>query len=235
MAYLKFLKSEKVYKAKVIPNGNVVTLKFEENKKISTAGFDVFLDEKCEVDIGDGYYHDFKTLYRADDVTEKYNGYQLSNNGSVYEEPEPPEPYEPTLEEVRESKVAEMESVQASTIQQGVDVELSNGSTEHFTLTANDQISLMGLQIQIAQGVEQIPWHTSDQEEHCKYYSNTDMALIVAKAMEFVTYHVTYLRDLRIYIRSLQEKEDVETVFYGMTIPEEYRSQPLIDLMAASL
>ena len=156
-----------------------------------------------------------------------------SKDGSVYVEPEPIEPYIPTLEEVQEAKVMEMESVQAETIQSGVDVQLSDGSTKHFTLTANDQISLMGLQTQIAQGVEQIPWHTSDQEKHCEYYSNADMALIVTNAMAFVTYHVTYLRDLRIYIRSLQTKEEVEAVSYGISIPEEYQSEPLADLLAA--
>lgn len=82
------------------------------------------------------------------------------------------EPYIPTLKEVQEEKVIEMENNQAETIQYGVDVQLSDGSVKHFTLTANDQISLMGLQAQIAQGVDQIPWHTSDQEEHCEYYSN---------------------------------------------------------------
>lgn len=236
MAYLKFLNSEKIYKTKVIPNGNVATLKFDSEKEVSTAGFDLFLDESCEVDIGGNFYHDFTTIYRNDETTEEYNGYQLSKDGSVYVAPEPepePEPYVPTLEEVQEAKVAEMESIQAETIQSGVDVQLSDGSTEHFPLTANDQISLMGLQTQVAQGAEQIPWHTSDQSEPCKYYSNADMGLITAKAMAFVTYHVTYFRDLRIYIRSLQTKEEVEAVFYGTVIPEEYQSEPLADLLAA--
>lgn len=233
MAYIRFLGSDLIYKASVIPVDNIVTLKFDSEKEVSAAGFDLFLDEDCKVDIGENFYHGFTTIYRNDSVTAEYNGYQLSNDGSVYVAPEPPEPYIPTLEEVQEAKVMEMESVQAETIQSGVDVQLSDGSTEHFTLTANDQISLMGLQTQVAQGVEQIPWHTSDQGEPCKYYSNANMALITAKAMAFVTYHVTYLRDLRIYIRNLQSKEEVEEVFYGTSIPEEYQSEPLADLLAA--
>ncbi|MCU6748057.1 hypothetical protein OCV51_10405 [Faecalicatena acetigenes] len=235
MAYLRFLNSQKIYKTKVVPSGNIVTLKFDNEKEVSTAGFDLFLDEKCEVNIGDNFYHNFKTIYRNDDTTAEYNGYQLSNDGSVYIDPEPPEPYEPTLQEAVEQKVAEMESEQSVTIQNGVDVQLSNGNTEHFTLTAYDQISLMGLQTQVIQGSENIPWHTSNQDEHCKYYSNTDMALIVSKAMEFVTYHVTYLRDLRIYIRSLKTKEEVASIFYGTIIPEEYQSHPLADLLAANV
>lgn len=59
------------------------------------------------------------------------------------------------------------------------------------------------------------------------------MALITTAAVEYVTWHVTYFRDLRIYIRSLQTKEEVEAVTYGMAIPEEYHSEPLKAMMAA--
>ena len=108
-----------------------------------------------------------------------------------------------------------------------------DGSIEHFTLTERDQTSLVGLQGQVAAGEQNIPWHTSDEEEHCKFYSNADMAKITATAMEYVTWHVTYFRDLRIYIRALTEIEEVEKVTYGMTIPEEYQSEPLKTMIAA--
>ena len=109
MAYVRFLGDESVRKAIVVPNDkeNIVTLKFEEEKEVNTSGFDLFLDEECEVDIGGDSYHRFTTMYRNDETTEEYNGYQLSNDGSVYVPPEPepePEPYEPTLEELKEQK-----------------------------------------------------------------------------------------------------------------------------------
>ena len=137
--------------------------------------------------------------------------------------------YVPTLEEIQSQKVSEMNDAQQVTIQQGMDIQLSDGHTEHFTLTDHDQTSLMGLQTLVAQGVESIPWHTSDQAEHCKYYSNADMAIITTKALQFVTYHVTYFRDLRIYIRALTDKEKVKTINYGMLIPVEYQSEVLKD------
>ena len=141
--------------------------------------------------------------------------------------------YVPTMEELKESKVVEMNAAQQAVIQQGIDVTLTDGTVEHFTLTDHDQTSLMGLQTQVAQGAEQIPWHTSDQTEHCKYYSNADMLLIVTAAMQYVTFHVTYFRDLRIYINAMEDKESVEAVTYGIVIPEEYRSEVLKDLYAA--
>ena len=194
---------------------------------IQTDGIQISRDKKPD-DIWD--YSDYTTIYR-----EIEGGVQFSNDGSVYIEPEPipePEPYVPTLEEVQERKVTEINNAQQAIIAQGIDVTLTDGTTEHFTLTDHDQTSLMGLQAQVVQGVEQIPWHTSDQSEHCKFYSNADMALITTAAMSCVTWHVTYFRDLRIYIRSLTTKEEVEAVAYGMDIPAEYRSEPLKAMIA---
>ena len=58
------------------------------------------------------------------------------------------------------------------------------------------------------------------------------MNIITTKAMAFVTYHVTYFRDLRIYINSFQTKEEVEAITYGIIIPDEYKSDVLKDLEA---
>lgn len=174
-----------------------------------------------------GKYERFTTLYR-----ELEDGFILSDDGSVYVEPEPtPEP-EISLDEVKESKVSEMNDIQQKLIAQGVDVTLSDGSIEHFSLTERDQTSLVGLQAQVAIGAESIPWHTSDEDEHCKFYSNADMAKITSSALSYVVWHVTYFRDLRIYIRSLESKEEVEQVTYGMDIPEAYQSEPLKAMLA---
>lgn len=139
--------------------------------------------------------------------------------------------YVETLEEVKARKVDEMNQSQQTAIQNGVDVTLTDGTIEHFTLTDHDQTSLLGLVGQVQMGVEKIPWHTSDHDEHCKYYSNADMQLIVNKAMCVITYHITYYRDLRIYInQGLNTKEEVEAVEYGIQIPNEYKSDVLKDL-----
>lgn len=177
-----------------------------------------------------GKYDGFTTLYR-----ELEDGFILSDDGSVYVEPIEPEPEpepEISLDEVKEAKVTEMNEIQQKLIAQGIDVTLSDGSTEHFSLTERDQTSLVGLQAQVAIGAENIPWHTSDEDEHCKFYSNADMAKITETAMSFVTWHVTYFRDLRIYIRSLDSKEEVQQVTYGMEIPEAYQSEPLKAMLA---
>ena len=203
-----------------------------EGVEKNTSGFQL-LTEKGYVF---GKYEEFTTLYK-----EEESGFILSNDGSVYVEPEPmpepepepePEPYEPTLEDSQEAKVNEMNMAQQGIIAAGVDVVLTNGTTEHFTLEDHDQTSLVGLQSQVAAGEENIPWHTSDERQHCKFYSNAETRKITTTAMNYVTWHVTYFRDLRIYIRSLTEKEDVEKITYGIDIPEAYQSEPLKAMMA---
>lgn len=191
---------------------------------VKTSGFTLAREGKEEV-LGD--YSDYTTVYR-----EIEGGVQFSNDGSTWAEPEPPEPYIPTLDEVKEAKVAEMNAVQQSIIAAGVTVKLSDGSEEHFTLTEKDQISLFGLKDGLNDGEEKLPWHVDDESIHCRYYTPENTRTITTTARRFVIFHVTYFRDLRIYIRSLQTKEEVEAIPYGIMIPEEYQSDPLKDMLA---
>lgn len=195
---------------------------------VNTSGFHLVTDGGAVF----GKYEDFTTLYR-----EINGGFQLSNDGSVYVNPEPepePEPYVPTLEEIQEEKVTEMNVAQQNMIQNGgFEIALADGIVEHFDLTDHDQISLNALDSKVKEGIEQIPWHTSDDTEHCKFYSNADMKNIVEGAFNYIAYQITYFRDLRIYIRSLTDVAVIETVTYGMYIPEEYQSEPLKAMLAA--
>lgn len=178
-------------------------------------------------------YPEYTTLYR-----EIEGGLQFSSDGSVYIEPQKPEPtpeepYVPTLEEAKASKIAEMEAVKQAAMDAGINVTLADSSIEHFSLEDKEQKLLMALQVNVAAGDEKIPWHTSDETEHCKYYSNADMRSIITEASMYGTYHETYIRDIRIYINSLEDKESVEAVYYGMVIPEKYRSEVLQDIYTA--
>lgn len=226
MQILKYNKDSKQYEISFrILNENVVEL--QGDFPVQTNGF--MLSRDGEEWYGD--YSDYTTVYRQVD-----DRVQFSNNGSVYTPPEPipePEPYVPTLEEVQEAKVAEMQMTQKAVIAEGITVVLEDGTEEHFTLSTDDKTYLMGLQIKVAAGKEILPWHTSDESEHCKFYTNADMAKITSAAMDFVTWHETYFPDLRIYIRSLDSREAVEAVTYGMEIPEGHRSEPLQAMMAA--
>lgn len=170
-----------------------------------------------------GKYEDYTTLYR-----EIQGGFLLSNDGSVYVEPEPvpePEPYEPTLEELKEQKISEVSDACKDTIHAGVDVELPTGSTEHFSLKEEDQINLFGKQAQISAGITQLEYH---QDGHpCRYYTVEEMTAIVTAAMQFVSYHTTYCNSLYTWIDAVTDKEDLQEITYGASIPFEYQSEVL--------
>ena len=233
--YLRFKNDKNIYDLKItIPQSGLVMLHSPLPEGIDlTAGFELLTCKNNGVVYGK--YLEYTTIYK-----ELENGSViLSNDGSVWEpapEPEPlpePEPYIPTIEELQEAKVKEMNNAQQMAIQAGINVTWTDGTVEHFTLSDHDQTSLMGLQAQVAQGIENIPWHTSDESEHCKFYSNADMELITSTALSYVIWHVTYFRDLRIFIRSLQTKEEIENITYGVEIPVEYQSEPLKAMIAA--
>lgn len=229
MNYIRFVGSDIVHEVNLKQiSPNLVQINAPIPSADISAGFEVLTRPKNGKVFGD--YKKYTTIYG----TKEDGSIVLSNDGSIYNPPSEPdytpeEPYEPTLEQLQETKVTEMNNAQQSAIQQGLDITLSDGTVEHFTLKDQDQTSLMGLQTLVAQGLERIPWHNADQSEHCKYYSNADMAIITSKALQFVTFHVTYFRDLRIYVRALEDKEAVSNVFYGMSIPEKYQSDVLKD------
>lgn len=168
-----------------------------------------------------GDYSQFKTLYRT-----VKNGYQLSDDGFVYMEPETIPPYVPTLDDIKEQKISEVSNTCQQIIFDGIDINLSIGE-KHFGLTIEDQLNLFGKQSQLISGEEKFEYHADG--ESCIYYSKEDMLKIIESAMKFVSYHTTYCNSLFQWINSLENKEQIEKIKYGDDIPEEYQSEVLKD------
>ena len=136
--------------------------------------------------------------------------------------------YVPTLEEVKTQKKAEISAVCESAVHSGVDVKIGE-EWEHFSLETNDQINLFGKQYQLTNGAEWVEYH---QDGHpCKYYSAADMMKIITAAMEWVSYHTTYCNALNMWIIGAASKDEVNTIYYGADIPEEYQSEVLKDYL----
>ena len=159
----------------------------------------------------------------------------LSNDGSVYVPPEPvkpepaPEPEPPTLEEVKAEKRQEISSMCEQTIYSGIMVEMPAGF-EHFSLTEKDQLNLFGKQVQLASGAERLEYH---QDGHpCRYYTAEEMQVIIAAATEHVSYHTTYCNSLNMWVAGAETMKELEGIFYGAEVPEEYQSEVLKDYLA---
>ena len=168
----------------------------------------------------------YETVYKQEEQT-----VYLSNDGSVYVPPAPPEPvpdpepYVPTLAEVKASKKAEISAACEQVIYSGFDVTLSDGGSYHFSLTIKDQLNLFGKQAQLASGAEQVEYHADGHP--CRYYSAADMQDIIEAAMWYVNYHTTYCNALNMWIEGCESAEEVQEIFYGADVPEEYRSEVL--------
>lgn len=166
------------------------------------------------------------TVYRDEGQT-----VYLSDDGSAYVPPAdpepvtPPEPYEPTIAELQSSKKQEISQACEQAIYSGVSVTLADGSTEHFALTEHDQLNLFGKQVQLAAGIEQLEYHSDGRP--CRYYSAADMKNIVEKAMWHVSYHTTYCNALNMWIVGCESAEEVQQIFYGADVPEQYQSEVL--------
>jgi hypothetical protein len=166
------------------------------------------------------------TVYRNEGKT-----MYLSDDGSVYVPPAdlepvtPSEPYEPTLAELQAYKKQEISAACEQEIYSGVDVTFADGSAEHFSLTEHDQLNLFGKQVQLAAGVEQLEYHSDGQA--CRYYSATDMQLIIAAAMQFVSYHTTYCNAINMWILGCESTKELQAIYYGADIPEKYQSDVL--------
>ena len=170
----------------------------------------------------------WNTVYRDEGQT-----VYLSDDGSVYQTPDPdtggeilpPEPYVPTLEELQAAKKREISQACETAIYSGVDVTFTDGSVEHFSLTEHDQLNLFGKQVQLAAGAEQMEYHSDGQP--CRYYSAADMQTIITAAMQFVSYHTTYCNAINMWIAGCESTEEVQAIYYGADVPERYQSDVL--------
>ena len=152
-------------------------------------------------------------------------------DNTIIEKPED-ENYVPG-ESILEDKIVRLDIECTKTINNGTDVTLSDGTVEHFTLDAKDQSNLLGIGIELLTGADQIMWHVDDKTEHCKFYSAADAWTIIQTLTVFKKYHITYFRDLRIYVSSLTNDEEIMNINYGFALPDEFKSDVLKSLEAS--
>ena len=218
MAYIRFLGEKTPHKATVIPTNNIVTVKFGTDVIENKNGFDLFLDKECTIDIGGTFYQKFTTIYRNDSVTKKYNGYQLSNDGSVYVEPEispNPKPYNPTVDEVKESKKAEIKMKVQNEILSDVMI-----ASYAFDYNESDMIAIRNAyEDSISSGMSVILKDSTGQSRELNEEEITDLY----KKQEIKRLEKeSYAQCLLDYIDGLTSKEAVNSVEYGDELTGKY-------------
>ncbi|MFR6219784.1 MAG: acyl carrier protein, partial [Enterocloster bolteae] len=140
MEKIRIGKEEQRYEISCIrpESANVLEIVFSSAIPAIWGDITIYTDDGTEATT----LHGYETVWKQEG-----NRVWLSNDGSVYtppappepaEPPEPPEPYVPTLEEVRAGKKAEVSAACEQIIYAGINVTLSDGTTEHYSLTEHD-------------------------------------------------------------------------------------------------
>lgn len=137
-----------------------------------------------------------------------------------------------TLEYLKTQKIKEMSHICNQTITNGFDITLSDGKEHHFSLTTQDQLNLITLSAMVSAGETTIPYHADG--ELCKHFSINDIENVIHTATIFKTYHTTYYNSLKEFIESIQDRNEVSNIYYGVTIPNEYQSEILKELLSNS-
>lgn len=134
------------------------------------------------------------------------------------------------LQQLIERRIEDFSSACQERIIRGFDIILSDGETHHFSMELPDQIKISKLNDKALAGETFLPYHADD--EPCKVYSAEDINAIYSAAERLVEYETTYFNSLKIYIRSMIDRNDVNNLRYGDEIPEEYQTDVLKMMLA---
>ena len=210
---------------------NLVQIKFDENErpsdKILLSGFEV-LNENTLKNQSSDYYHNYKTIYREIDE----NTIILSNDESIYYEGDSEggyvdidsdstliEGYVPTLEESKEIKINALSKICNQSIVNGVDVNI-DGEIEHFSYKDEDQVNIKEI-FDLAMQT-QVPLYYHADGKSCKKYTVEQIVNIYATNATNKMHHITYFNQLKLYVESLESKDEVNVVEYGDELTGDY-------------
>lgn len=124
------------------------------------------------------------------------------------------------LEEVKENFIKYAKLMCSAYIELGVDIELSDGNTYHFSLTSEDQQNI-NLAYELANLTkESVPYHADNNT--CKLYTVEDISKIHFESAIHITYYQTCFNLLKEYIKNCNDAETIIKSYYLMKLPDEY-------------
>ena len=126
------------------------------------------------------------------------------------------------LKNIKEMKISELSSLCEATIHAGIDVETTQG-VEHFSLSDQDQINLTNWLISAKSLGGEYLYHADGKD--CRVFSSDEIIKIGTAGMSFKTYHLSRFQKLKIWVKRLQTKEDVEAVQYDSQLPEDLQEE----------
>ena len=129
------------------------------------------------------------------------------------------------LAKTKSEQLAILSGVCSNKITSGFTVQLLDGKSYSFKLTAEDQLNLMRLENQLTAGETTFIYHATNMP--CRVFTRNDMLTIVNAFKRHVLYHTTYFNAVKQHIQSLTDIDKVNTFSYGMDV-SKYVEDPAI-------
>ena len=120
-----------------------------------------------------------------------------------------------TLEEAVSNKLAELSTECENAIKNGITID-----DQTYSMTDQDQINLEVLKGIIKDGATEVSYHAND--ESCRMYTKDEFMMIYLTCMSHKIHHITYYNQLKRYVKSLDNVEEIMSISYGQELTGEY-------------
>nr|DAV11651.1 MAG TPA: protein of unknown function (DUF4376) [Caudoviricetes sp.] len=119
------------------------------------------------------------------------------------------------LSQAKQRKINEISLTSQSMIINGVEF-----NSKRYRLNTTDQINMSALSA-MAQMGNKVPYHADG--EICRIFEPEEMVQLAQTATNWIVYHTTYFNLLKHQILEYDNLEDVEKVYYGTKLKDEYQ------------
>ena len=126
------------------------------------------------------------------------------------------------LSVVMSAKLSEISNACNAVIVNGVDIKFGE-ETVHFNLSIEDQSNINNLFRVVELGGTEFPYQADGGG--WRIYTAAGIAAIYIAAQTLITTQTTYHNELKQYVQTLTDVEEVSAVQYGMTLPEPYLTE----------
>ena len=137
--------------------------------------------------------------------------------------------YVETLEEVREAKIKEFNSICNMTIESGQDITLSDGTVMHFDYTQYNQMNMTDGANLALSTKESVPYY--DSNNNCYLFKAIDMVTIYATCKGYITYMLTLDHHLESMIKRMKNKDDIKSLTFSESSLDEVTKEKFDTVM----
>lgn len=190
----------------------------------------IYLDHEHDIELGDELtFTSDADIVISKIVKENYKVWEC-NGKVIHWDVNEPYVYVPTLEEVQNNVISQLNSSVEQTITAGVDVETAYGK-EHFALTANDQANIGNMFNAVVIGATEFPYHADGKE--CVVYPATDIVNIYVAMQTAVTKLTTHGNLLKQFVMASEDKDAIKDVTLATELTGELAEQEVKVLTSA--